>query len=286
MAGVIESPVFPLGLPDPDIRLIGVSLSDTASYGSGAVAARIDLVGSALVDSPSFGGGEIIVGGYTIVDDETDTFTPTLGSGLVQPGSLTLSGSGLQDSEAFGSGLVQPGEVNVVDDETDTFPVTFGQGVVEPGVRIIPGTGLSDPVTFGSGTMRPGERIIVDTSNDNFAPTLGSGNIHAEIFLDGYGIWPDTKYGQGSVQPTRYYFVGPQLRYGHGRKHSPLWWVENVDGITVLRENGTWRETLAPTGDEIAAAERAYRGGYRTELTGTQKNELVAAGYGSYIEED
>jgi hypothetical protein len=234
-----------------------------------------------------FGAGIATIGGITVLDDETDTFLPAFGIGAVAPGPLSLAGTGIQDSPSFGTGTIAVGPVDIVDDETDNFPVTFGQGVVHPGVRIIPGTGLSDPAAFGAGAMRPGERVVVDSSNDNFPPTFGDGAVvPGSVALDGYGIWPNTKLGSGTVQPTRYYFVGPELRYAFGRKHSPLWWVENAEGVTVLRENGVWRETLAPTGDEIAAAERAYRGGYRTELTGTQKNELVAAGYGSYIEED
>lgn len=262
MTGVLESPVFPLGLPDPNLRLIGVSHTDTVTFGSGAVAARIGLGGSALTDTPSLGDGVISVGSVNLSGTGLSD-TPSLGGGqLTWP--QTLTGSAIVDTVTFGTGLATIGGITVLDDETDDFPVTFGQGAVQPGVR-----------------------IIVDSSNDNFAPTFGSGAVApGPVVLDGYGIWPDTKYGRGTVEPTRYYFVGPELRYGHGRKHSPLWWVENVDGITLLREGGVWRETLAPTGDEIAAAERAYRGGYRTELTGTQKNELVAAGYGSYIEED
>jgi hypothetical protein len=285
VAGVLESPVFPLGLPDPNLRLIGVSHTDTVTFGSGAVAARIGLGGSALVDgeaigsgsiaigpvilagtgisdTTSLGSGGITVGSVSVVDDETDHFAPTLGSGNTAVGPVSLSGAGIQDLPSFGVGVATIGGITVLDDEDDNFPATLGNGSLDV-TYTIPGTGLTDTVTFGAGVVSPGP-----------------------IVLDGYGIWPNTKYGRGTVQPTRYYFVGPELRYAFGRKHSPLWWVENAEGVTVLRENGVWRETLAPTGDEIAAAERAYRGGYRTELTGTQKNELVAAGYGSYIEED
>lgn len=333
MTGIIERPVFPLGLPDPNFRIIGSGHTDSVTFGSGNVAARIALGGTALVDTPSFGSGLVdpgpvaisgtglsdpvsfgsggitwpqslsgtglldpvafgagtaALGGYTILDDEADVFPPTFGSGSVEPGPVSLPGTGLVDGIASGDGSISVGPVEIEDDEDDVFGVTFGTGLVQPGVRTVPGSGLGDPVTFGSGTLRPGERIIVDSSNDNFAPTFGAGTVApGPVTLGGSGIPPtDPRVGRGTVRPTFIYFVGPTLRYGHGRRNSPLWWVENAEGITLLRESGVWREALCPTGDEIAAAERAYRGGYRTPLTGDQKNELVAAGYGAYIEED
>ena len=260
MTGVIDRPVFPLGLPDPDIRIIGSGLADGVDYGTGAVVYR--LIGSGLSDTPDLGTGSVATGPVSVVDDETDDYPVTFGSGSVLPGPVTLAGSGLTDTPDFGVGIASIGGITVIDDETDEFTVTFGLGSIST-TYSISGSGLSSAPALGAGTVAPGA-----------------------VTLIGYGIWPDTKYGRGTVEPTRYYFVGPELRYGHGRKNSPLWWVENADGITLLRESGVWRETITPTGDEIAAAERAYRGGYRTELTGTQKNELVAAGYGSYIEED
>lgn len=285
MTGIIDRPVFPLGLPDPSIRIVGTGLSDGAVLGSGSVDARIVLGGSALLDAPnlgdgaiaigpvplagtgladgvSFGTGGIGVGGVDVVDDETDTFTPTFGTGSVNPGPVDLPGAGLSDQVTFGLGEATIGGINVLDDENDVFAPVFGTGSVVP-TYAITGVGLADSVSFGSGSISTGP-----------------------VSLGGYGIPPEPRVGRGTVVPTYYYFVGPTLRYGHGRRNSPLWWVENVEGITLLREGGVWREVMFPTGDEIAAAERAYRGGYRTLVTGPQKDELVAAGYGAYIEED
>lgn len=239
MAGVIESPVFPLGLPDPNLRIIGSGHTDSVTFGSGDVAARIALGGSALVDTPSFGSGDLVAG------------------------PVSLSGTGLSDPVTFGLGEVVSGVYTIIDDETDTFPPTFGSGSIAPGPVSLPGTGLVDGVDTGDGLLAPGP-----------------------VQLVGYGIWPDTKFGIGSIRPTYIYFVGPKLTYGHGRRNSPLWWVEQRDGISLLKLSGVWTEVMYPTGDEIAAAEKAFRGGYRSPITGTEKNELIAAGYGSYIEEE
>ncbi len=285
MTGIIDRPVFPLGLPDPSIRIVGAGLSDGAALGSGSVDARIELGGSALLDAPnlgdgsitigavplagtgladgvSFGTGGISVGGVNVVDDETDTFTPTFGTGSVNPGPVDLPGTGLSDQVTFGLGEATIGGISVLDDENDVFTPVFGTGLVVP-TYAITGTGLTDSVSFGSGSISTGP-----------------------VSLGGYGIPPEPRVGRGTVVPTYIYFVGPKLTYGHGRRNSPLWWVEQRDGITLLKQSGVWTEVMYPTGDEIAAAEKAFRGGYRTPITGTEKAELVAAGYGSYIEEE
>ena len=283
MSETVNRTVFPLGLPDPNIRIIGSGLSDAATLGSGAVAATIavtgtglddqvatgsgnlfltiSLSGTGLVDAPTFGDG-VISTAITVVDDETDTFLPSLGSGQVSPGPVSLAGTGLADPVSYGVGIATIGGITVIDDEDDAFTPTLGGGSVQATISTA-GTGLSDQPTLGDGVVQPG----VVTLGGTFTPAV-------------------EELGQGSLAPTRYYFVGPTLRYGHGRRNSHLWWVENPEGVSLLKIDGQWIETLAPTDDELATAQASYRGGYRTELTGTQKAELVSAGYGSYIEED
>lgn len=283
MSETVNGTVFPLGLPDPNARLIGSGLSDGVTLGDGDVNASISLTGTGLVDTPTLGGGALAL-------------------------SISLSGGGLDEQPSLGSGLIST-VIDVVDDEDDTFPPTIGGGQVSPGPVSLSGTGLSDPVSFGVGLATIGGITVIDDEDDSFAPTIGSGNIFATISVVGSGLADgeslgdgqvspgvvtlsgtftpvEERLGNGDINPTRYYFVGPSLRYGHGRRNSPLWWVENAEGVSLLKVNGQWIETLAPTDDELSSATVSYRGGYRTEITGTQKAELVAAGYGSYIEED
>ena len=261
MAGVIDRPVFPLGLPEPNRRLLGTGLSETVSLGSGVVAARIALGGSALTVTPSLGSGSVAVGPVSLVG--TGLSDPvTFGDGRISFQQF-LAGTGLSDTVDFGTGSMVLGGYTILDDETDDFPPAFGLGSVTVGPVSLSGSNDAFPVTFGSGTVAPGP-----------------------VSLIGYGIPRETRLGLGSIRPLYIYFVGPKLTYGHGRRNSPLWWVEQRDGITLLKQSGVWTEVMYPTGDEIAAAEKAFRGGYRTPITGTEKAELVAAGYGSYIEEE
>jgi hypothetical protein len=50
-------------------------------------------------------------------------------------------------------------------------------------------------------------------------------------------------------------------------------------GISVLKENGVYRETRYPYIDELKAAEAYYLGGSRHEVTLAEKQSLEAAGY-------
>lgn len=50
-------------------------------------------------------------------------------------------------------------------------------------------------------------------------------------------------------------------------------------GVTVLKEDGTYRMKRFPTIDEIAAADAAYLGGHIYEVDEDEATALVAAGY-------
>ena len=56
-------------------------------------------------------------------------------------------------------------------------------------------------------------------------------------------------------------------------------------GITLYRKQGKWYTVRYTTEDEFKAADPGYvfLGGRDYILTDTQRSELIAAGYGSYI---
>lgn len=54
-------------------------------------------------------------------------------------------------------------------------------------------------------------------------------------------------------------------------------------GVTVLKEDGFYRQVIEPTPEEIEAADAAYPGGRSYTITAEERDALVAAGYGSYI---
>ena len=57
-------------------------------------------------------------------------------------------------------------------------------------------------------------------------------------------------------------------------------------GITVLQvtNGGPFTEVRSPTDTEVTAAYAHYRGGYENVITATERTNLIAAGYGAYIQ--
>jgi hypothetical protein len=76
-----------------------------------------------------------------------------------------------------------------------------------------------------------------------------------------------------------YYFTTPTVSegpLGEGRLFSRF---RLVRGITVLKSGGVYTEVRYPSSEEVAAADIAYMGGYRYEVSATEKTSLEAAGY-------
>jgi hypothetical protein len=55
-------------------------------------------------------------------------------------------------------------------------------------------------------------------------------------------------------------------------------------GVTVLKENGAYREVRYPTQEEVEGADIAYIGGHEHFVEGPEALELTNAGYGAYLE--
>lgn len=81
------------------------------------------------------------------------------------------------------------------------------------------------------------------------------------------------------------YTFSPPTRDVKIGRPSGMWYVSRKRGRTLLRESGVWSEVGSVQDSRVQAAERAYRGGYTYRLTSPQRDELVAAGYGSGITE-
>lgn len=54
-------------------------------------------------------------------------------------------------------------------------------------------------------------------------------------------------------------------------------------GLSVYRVGGQWVQRLAPTADDLAAADRYYPGGYEHLIPDAERSELIAAGFGSHL---
>ena len=76
-----------------------------------------------------------------------------------------------------------------------------------------------------------------------------------------------------------YRFTTPTISEGpagHGRLFSRY---RLVRGISVLKIDGVYYEMRYPSAEEVAAAQKAYIGGYSYPVDATEKAALEAAGY-------
>ncbi len=92
-----------------------------------------------------------------------------------------------------------------------------------------------------------------------------------------------TALPDNQVVQTSYTFIPPveqeptvqtgALRYSYSK------------GVCVYRLNGVWAASRYPDAAAIAAADRVYFGGHVHSLSYSEAQELIAAGYGSYLQE-
>lgn len=75
-----------------------------------------------------------------------------------------------------------------------------------------------------------------------------------------------------------YYFTPPTVDE-HIDAGRPLNRYTLPRGVSVLVENGVFREARYPSHDEVRAADTVYLGGHRHEVTAAERTALIAAGY-------
>ena len=80
--------------------------------------------------------------------------------------------------------------------------------------------------------------------------------------------------------PTyEYYFTPPTVNEGPAGYNKLHYRYTLKRGVSVLKENGVYRETRYPYIDELKFAEAYYLGGSRHRITSAEKTSLEAAGY-------
>lgn len=84
---------------------------------------------------------------------------------------------------------------------------------------------------------------------------------------------------------TKYYFEPPTVSEGPAGYNKLHIRYKLKRGISVLKENGVYREARYPYVDELTAADAYYLGGSKHEVTVTEKASLEAAGYTVTTEE-
>jgi hypothetical protein len=76
-----------------------------------------------------------------------------------------------------------------------------------------------------------------------------------------------------------YYFTPPTVEEGPAGYNKLHYRYKLTRGITVIKENGVYRETRYPYIDELKNAQAYYMGGHIHEVSAAEKTSLEAAGY-------
>ena len=84
-------------------------------------------------------------------------------------------------------------------------------------------------------------------------------------------------YEVGSWRTTSYY--PPTVEEGPAGYNVLHYRYKLKRGVTVIKENGVYRETRFPFVDELNDADLYYLGGHEYEVDATEKAALEAAGY-------
>lgn len=78
------------------------------------------------------------------------------------------------------------------------------------------------------------------------------------------------------------YFTPPG-RDEHRGNHPLFGRLLFTQGVSLLKEDGFYRQVENPTDEEVAAAEKVYFGGREHDLTFEESVSLTDAGYGNWI---
>lgn len=79
-------------------------------------------------------------------------------------------------------------------------------------------------------------------------------------------------------------FFTPPTISEHPLVRHPLIRRTHLDvGVTILKENGFYRQVRYPNAAECEAADAYYQGGRTYPITEQEADDLTAAGYGAYL---
>lgn len=174
--------------------------------------------------------------------------------------NLTIALTGIASSEAIGSPVIGASTIapeGIASSEAMGSPTVIIQQFVSP-------TGIAAAEAFGDASLQVGYPQTVTLTGIASEGSAGTPEVR---LLYRYLLVTD------GVQetPAGYDDHGLFVRYGIHR------------GISILLEDGVYREVRYPSLDEIREADAYYRGGGRHRITAEEAAGLNAAGFGDLI---
>jgi hypothetical protein len=230
---VTESPVFGLGIPDPDRIMEPTGVASDLTVGTPSVSLVMSPVG--------------ITGGITLGD--VSLVVSVHPDGVAGTGDL---GSAQVDAEVTFAGLPSTVTFGHPDVFTSMNPSGFDAA----------GGGAGDPATTA----------VINPAGIASTTAIGDVETLATVFIIPGPVDPSNDFGNATAIKKGWVFR-PSINTYQWRL------FKEYEGISLLKESGTWTEVAHPDLERTLAAEK-YLGGGRDHVVSTGlKAELEGLGY-------
>jgi hypothetical protein len=188
---------------------------------------------------------------------------------------------------AAGPGAVgTPGLVSSVHPTAIAGTEAFGTAQADAQIEL---TGLASTVAFGTteaftsmnpsgfdasggGTGTPGSNAAMQPTGIASAAAFGDADTLATVFIIPGPVDPSNDFGNAVATKKGWIFRPPRNTY--------QWRLfKEYEGISLLKENGTWSEVAHPDLERTRAAQKYLAGGRDHVVGDALKAELIAEGY-------
>lgn len=252
LVDITEGPIYLLGIPDPDRQMDPAGIAAAGAFGTAQANAEVVasgvastlVMGTPATSAPIYPDGFADVGALGQPQLDASVVPAGVGSGVTfgtAQANATVVAAGVPGAVAFGTAYA----FDVMRPVGIAGSVTFGTAKTNASVHA---TGIGSTVAFGDTETLATVFIIpgpVDPSND-------------------FGIPVVTKKGWIFRPPVNTY----QWRL-----------FKEYEGISLLKENGTWSEVAHPDLERTRAAQKYLAGGRDHVVGDALKAELIAEGY-------
>lgn len=253
LVDITESPVYALGYPDPDRQMDPDGIASGGAFGTAQLNAEV--VASGVASAVAFG--------------TAATATPISPTGFVDAGAL---GQPQLDATVVASGVA-----SAVDFGTTQLDATVvAAGFASPGtVGAAYAFHVLSPAGFdasGGGSGTPATTASMHAAGIASTAAFGDHETLATVFIIPGPVDPSNDFGDAVVTKKGWVFRPPVNTY--------QWRLfKEYEGISLLKENGTWSEVAHPDLERTRAAQKYLAGGRDHVVGDSLKAELIAEGY-------